>query len=156
MLLFHLLQLLQFLFHQLLLSIRTVYLLQEQLPESHMLRFYLTFSCFPPLPFYVLREYIYSLIAFIIDYFLLWGNFFPFISIFFHKRSLLFTTFSVTRFAMHRIYADRINSRDMSRVFCDFHSQKTPRGILPVNSNQALFSCFPVLRNLPALIPDTA
>ena len=48
---------------------------------------------------------------------------------------LLFTPFSVTRFAMHRIYADRINSRDMSRVFCDLRSQKTPRGILPVNSN---------------------
>ena len=48
---------------------------------------------------------------------------------------LLFTPFTVTRFAMHRIYADRINSRDMSRVFCDLRSQKTPRGILPVNSN---------------------
>mgnify|MGYP004565350005 CR=1 len=51
---------------------------------------------------------------------------------------LLFTPFSVTRFAMHRIYADRINSRGMSRVFCDLRSQKTPRGILPVNS-----SCVP-------------
>ena len=49
--------------------------------------------------------------------------------------SLLFTPFSVTRFAMHRIYADCINSRDMSRVFCDLHSQKTPRRILPMNSN---------------------
>ena len=48
---------------------------------------------------------------------------------------LLFTPFSVTRFAMHRIYADRINSRGMSRVFRDLCSQKTPRGILPVNSN---------------------
>ena len=48
---------------------------------------------------------------------------------------LLFTPFSVTRFAMHRIYADRINSRGMSRVFCDLRSQKTPRGTLPVNSN---------------------
>ena len=28
---------------------------------------------------------------------------------------LLFTPFSVTRFAMHRIYADRINPRGMSR-----------------------------------------
>ena len=36
---------------------------------------------------------------------------------------------------MHRIYANRINSRSMSRVFCDLRSQKTPRGILPVNSN---------------------
>ena len=26
----------------------------------------------------------------------------------------------------------------MSRVFCDLRSQKTPRGILPVNSNQKL------------------
>ena len=50
--------------------------------------------------------------------------------------SLLFTPFSVTRFAMHRIYADRINSRGMSRVFCDLRSHKTPRGILPVNNNQ--------------------
>ena len=33
------------------------------------------------------------------------------------------------------IYANRINSRGMSRVFCDLRSQKTPRGILPVNSN---------------------
>ena len=48
---------------------------------------------------------------------------------------LLFTPFSATRFAMHRIYADRINSRGMSRVFCELRSQKTPRGILPVNSN---------------------
>ena len=49
---------------------------------------------------------------------------------------LLFTPFSATRFAMHRIYANRINSRGMSRVFCDLRSQKTPRGILPVNSNE--------------------
>ena len=48
---------------------------------------------------------------------------------------LLFTPFSATRFAMHRIYANRINSRGMSRVFCDLRSQKTLRGILPVNSN---------------------
>ena len=34
------------------------------------------------------------------------------------------------------IYANRINSRGMSRVFCDLRSQKTPRGILPVNSNE--------------------
>ena len=33
------------------------------------------------------------------------------------------------------IYANRINSRGMSRVFCDLRSQKTPRGTLPVNSN---------------------
>jgi len=48
------------------------------------------------------------------------------------ENALLFTPFTVTRFAMHRIYADRINSRGMSRVFCDLCSQKTPRGILPV------------------------
>ena len=60
---------------------------------------------------------------------------------------LLFTPFSVTRFAMHRIYADRINSRGMSRVFCDLRSQKTPRGTLPVNSNHfgALFLHKPCL-----------
>ena len=52
------------------------------------------------------------------------------------KYRLLFTPFSVTRFAMHRIYANRINSRGMSRVFCDLRSQKTPRGILPVNSTK--------------------
>ena len=38
--------------------------------------------------------------------------------------------------AMHRLYANRIKSRGMSRVFCDLRSQKTPRGILPVNSNE--------------------
>ena len=63
---------------------------------------------------------------------------------------LLFTPFTATRFAMHRIYANRINSRGMSRGFLlpgirkklpvagsvgDLRSQKTPRGILPVNSN---------------------
>ena len=52
-----------------------------------------------------------------------------------YKNSLLFTPFSVTRFA-NLIYANRINSRSMSRVFCDLRSQKTPRGILPVNSNK--------------------
>ena len=40
-----------------------------------------------------------------------------------------------TSCAMHRIYANRINSRGMSRVFCDLRSQKTPRRILPVSSN---------------------
>ena len=34
-----------------------------------------------------------------------------------HRHVLLFTPFSVTRFAMHRIYAIRINSRGMSRDF---------------------------------------
>ena len=52
-------------------------------------------------------------------------------------KTLLFTPCPATRCAMHRIYADRINSRDMSRVFCDLRSQKTPRGILPVNSNDS-------------------
>ena len=33
------------------------------------------------------------------------------------------------------IYTNRINLRSMSRVFCDLRSQKTPRGILPVNNN---------------------
>ena len=31
-----------------------------------------------------------------------------------------------------------INSRGMSRVFCDLRSQKTPRGILPVDSNKII------------------
>ena len=48
-----------------------------------------------------------------------------------YKNSLLFTPFSATRFAMHRIYANCINLRSM----CDLRSQKTPHGILPVNSN---------------------
>ena len=58
---------------------------------------------------------------------------------------LLFTPFTVTRFAMHRIYADRINSRGMSRVFCDLCSQKT-RGMLPMNSNLIR----PLLIHLPS------
>ena len=44
---------------------------------------------------------------------------------------------SIVCFA-NSIYANRINSRGMSRVFCDLRSQKTPRGILPVNSNQKI------------------
>ena len=75
-------------------------------------------------------------------------SFFTFVSFFYKAKPsmktahteitflLLFTPFSVTRFAMHRIYANRINSRGISRVFCDLRSQKTPRGILPVNSNE--------------------
>ena len=39
-----------------------------------------------------------------------------------YKNLLLFTPFSVTRFAMHRIYANRINSRGISWVFCDLRS----------------------------------
>ena len=49
---------------------------------------------------------------------------------------LLFTPFSVTRFAIHRIYANRINERGISMVYCEIRSQKTPNGILAVNSNQ--------------------
>ena len=79
-------------------------------------------------------------------------SFFTFVSFFYKAKPsmktahteitflLLFTSFSVTRFAMHRIYVNRINSRGMSRVFCDLRSQKTPRGILPVNSNNILSS----------------
>ena len=47
---------------------------------------------------------------------------------------LVQSTGSIVCFA-NLIYANRINSRSMSRVFCDLRSQKTPRGILPVNSN---------------------
>lgn len=45
------------------------------------------------------------------------------------------------RFTMHRILADCTNSRGMSQVFCDLRSPKTPRGILPVNSN-VKFICY--------------
>ena len=48
---------------------------------------------------------------------------------------------SIVCFA-NSIYANRINSRGMSRVFCDLRSQKTPRGILPVNSNYLWFNNF--------------
>ena len=56
-------------------------------------------------------------------------SFFTFVSFFYKAKPsmktahteitflLLFTPFSVTRFAMHRIYANRINSRCMSRDF---------------------------------------
>ena len=54
-------------------------------------------------------------------------------------KMLLFTPFSATRFA-NSIYANRINSRGMSRIFCDLRSQKTPRGISPVNSNHSVHS----------------
>ena len=47
---------------------------------------------------------------------------------------LVQSTRSIVCFA-NLIYANRINSRSMSRVFCDLRSQKTPRGILAVNSN---------------------
>ncbi len=48
---------------------------------------------------------------------------------------LVQSTRSIVCFA-NLIYANRINSHSMSRVFCDLRSQKTPRGILPVNSNK--------------------
>ena len=68
-------------------------------------------------------------------------------------KSLLFTPCPATRCAMHRIYANRINSRDMSQVFCDLRSQKTPRGILPVNSNvKSPYHIDPQLQlNLPVI-----
>ena len=47
---------------------------------------------------------------------------------------LVQSTRSIVCFA-NLIYANRINSRSMSWVFCDLRSQKTPRGILAVNSN---------------------
>ena len=47
---------------------------------------------------------------------------------------LVQSTRSIVCFA-NLIYANRINSHSMSRVFCDLRSQKTHRGILPVNSN---------------------
>ena len=50
---------------------------------------------------------------------------------------LVQSTRSIVCFA-NLIYANRTNSRCISRVFCDLRSQKTPRGILPMNSNQKL------------------
>ena len=49
------------------------------------------------------------------------------------------------------IYANRINSRGISRVFCDLRSQKTPRGILPVNSNALVTVHTPLSRYIIAL-----
>ena len=40
---------------------------------------------------------------------------------------LLLTPFTATRFAMHRIYANRINSRGMSRVYVSFTHINTSR-----------------------------
>ena len=73
------------------------------------------------------------------------------------RDTLLFTPFPATRFAMHRIYANRINSHGMSRVFCDLRSQKTPRGTLPVNSNRDTSSVKLLHKNnwLFHLISDT-
>ena len=59
---------------------------------------------------------------------------------------LVQSTRSIVCFA-NLIYANRINSHSMSRVFCDLRSQKTPRGILPVNSNQH-FLLLPATCNL--------
>ena len=50
---------------------------------------------------------------------------------------LLFTPFPVTRFAMHRIYANRINSRRMSRDFGIFMPKHLAEQ-LRVNSNNNL------------------
>ena len=50
---------------------------------------------------------------------------------------LVQSTRSIVCFA-NLIYANRINSRGMSWVFCDLRSQKTPRGILPMNSNNII------------------
>ena len=50
---------------------------------------------------------------------------------------LVQSTRSIVCFA-NLIYANRINSRSMSRVFCDLRSQKTPRRILSVNSNSMI------------------
>ena len=52
---------------------------------------------------------------------------------------LVQSTRSIVCFA-NLIYANRINSHSMSRVFCDLRSQKTPCGILPVNSNNKVHS----------------
>ena len=54
---------------------------------------------------------------------------------------------SIVCFA-NSIYANRINSRGMSRVFCDFRSQKTPCGILPVNSNISVTVHTPLSREV--------
>ena len=49
------------------------------------------------------------------------------------------------------IYANRINSRGMSRVFCDLRSHKTPRGISPVNSNRKFLLDFRFTFRKPAV-----
>ena len=46
-----------------------------------------------------------------------------------YKNSLLFTPFSATRFAMHRIYADRINSRDDLKMADSSFQQTMAEGI---------------------------
>ena len=48
-------------------------------------------------------------------------------------KELLFTPFTVTHFAMHRNHA----LHDFAPELC---SQKTPRGMLPVNSNAKDYS----------------
>ena len=47
---------------------------------------------------------------------------------------LLFTPFSVTHFAMHRIYANRINPRGMSRVFCFLFYPQIVLQLIPIYS----------------------
>ena len=51
-----------------------------------------------------------------------------------YKNSLLFTPFSATRFAMHRIYANRINPRGMSRVFCFLFYPQIVLQLIPIYS----------------------
>ena len=48
---------------------------------------------------------------------------------------------------VNSIYTNRINSRDISRVFCDLRSQKTLRGMLPLNSNKhcIIFTNSPII-----------
>ena len=53
-----------------------------------------------------------------------------------NKNLLVQCPSSIVCFA-NLIYANRINSRGMSWVFCDLRSQKTPHGILPVNRNDS-------------------
>ena len=51
-----------------------------------------------------------------------------------YKNSLLFTPFSATRFAMHRIYANCINPRGMSRVFCFLFYPQIVLQLIPIYS----------------------
>lgn len=55
------------------------------------------------------------------------------------KTGLLFTTFTATRYAMHRNYVFCIISRLLLRTICDLRFAaltKTARGTLPVDSNK--------------------
>ena len=57
---------------------------------------------------------------------------------------------------MEQLFSFYFNLFSQVPVTVHYVLSNTLRGILPVNSNQVLMSCFPVLGNLPALIPDTA